>query len=100
MNFLTLEPSLPAEAFDFADVPPRSPATSLILAALAHEKERVQARREPRVSWSQITRKLIAAFRFRAFRFPVTDFATSASTASTPAGLFFYKVQSPCGYSW
>jgi hypothetical protein len=97
MNFITLESTLAAEALDFAGVPPRSPATSLILAALADEREHVQARHEARVSWREIVRKLIAAFRLPWTDFTASETTVSESTAYTPAGPFFYKFQNPCG---
>jgi hypothetical protein len=89
MNFNNLEPMLSRPALGLATVPLRSPATSIILAALSAEQEDAQASRKVQASWLRTARKLITALRLQHL-----DFGTSLATAYTPAGPFLYQVRS------
>jgi hypothetical protein len=92
MNIIVFQSTPYTLPIEYTGVPPRSPSTSIILAALASQQQNVPLFRVDNSTsiWRQITRKLTTAFGL-----PPVDSETDISIAYTSAGPLVYRVRKP-----
>ncbi len=92
MNIIAFQSTPYTLPIEYSGVPPRSPATSVILAALASRQENTPSFRVNRFLsiWRQIASALASPFRL-----PPVDPETDISIAYTPGGPLVYRIQKP-----